>query len=293
MRIQLLILVVFMPSLLYAQTGSVAGHLIDTDGQPVVGASVVLQETIYGDLSDADGYYRLESVPVGTYRLHARAVRYEPVTQPVTVTAGDELVVDLILEEATYALDEVVVSDARLSPNKQNYFVLSKLPVAARDQPQTISAVDARLLRQQEALSIQDAIKNIPGAYAWATFGGVNNTFGARGYRGITYLKNGVQVSTTQPAVEGVESVQVIKGASAVLFGNVSPGGVINVETKRPGFTPGGRVGAQAGSYGLLRSTFDTMGDRSTTPGRSPTASMGSTSLRTVTGRVSGRTGCT
>ncbi|ACY49654.1 TonB-dependent receptor [Rhodothermus marinus] len=234
------------------------GRVLSATQQPVVGAHVFLEGTSYADLTDSLGAFRIQAPP-GAYRLVVQHVSYVLWSQPVTLHPGRQEVFP-VLEEATYVLGELVVSERRPSPNRQVLFTMSRLPVEVRNQPQTVSVVDARLLAQQEALTLHDAIKNIPGAYSWATFGNSNSTFGARGFRGITYLKNGVEVSTSMPAIEGAESVQVIKGASAIVFGLVSPGGAINLETKKPRFTPGGQVSLQVGSFDLYRAQFDTWG---------------------------------
>ena len=57
-----------------------------------------------------------------------------------------------------------------------------------------------------------------------------------------------------------VESVEVLKGSAAILYGMVEPGGMVNVITKQPLATPYYSVNQQFGSYDMYRTTADATG---------------------------------
>ena len=55
-------------------------------------------------------------------------------------------------------------------------------------------------------------------------------------------LKNGFRFNSGSiPEVSGLERVEYLKGGSALLYGNVAPGGILNLVTKTPQFTKGWR----------------------------------------------------
>ena len=62
------------------------------------------------------------------------------------------------------------------------------------------------------------------------------------------------------PEMSALERVEVLKGSSAILFGQVAPGGILNMVTKQPKFKSGGEVAMRAGSYDLYKPSFDIYG---------------------------------
>ena len=65
-----------------------------------------------------------------------------------------------------------------------------------------------------------------------------------------------------QPQIEpwGAERIEVLKGPASVLYGQVAPGGLINVVSKRPTFATGGEVQGQVGGYDFFQGAFDLQG---------------------------------
>lgn len=141
------------------------------------------------------------------------------------------------------------------------------MPLRPSEQIQSISIISDKSITEQGALTVTDAVKNVPGVTLFGSYGGVRESMSSRGYRGIPILKNGVRVDSdfrtgsALSEMQGVESIQVIKGSAAVTqgIGNDlgSAGGVINVVTKTPKFVNQGEVSLRVGSWGLFRPTFD------------------------------------
>lgn len=145
--------------------------------------------------------------------------------------------------------------------------VITRLPLKPRDQIQSISVVSHKVIEQLGGLTVTDVAKNIPGVTLFSSYGGGNESMSIRGYRGVPVLKNGVQMDSDFRTagmitdMQGVESIQVIKGSAAVTqgVGNGlgSAGGVINVVTKRPQFTNQTHIGFRYGSWDFYRPTVD------------------------------------
>ena len=202
------------------QLYSVKGKITDSHQNPVPNTSIQLVGTQIGTAADTNGSYELKNIPAGTYQLLVSSVGFNLVKKKIYLNGKETQVLNIQLTSNTKELAALEVA-----ANKKeivNLTQMVRLSVPLQDQPQTISVIDRDVMDQQGVTDLKEVIKNIPGVYNWATFGDASNSFGARGYRNITYLKNGVPIYNTVPEMDGIENVQVIKGASAILFGNVT-----------------------------------------------------------------------
>lgn len=145
--------------------------------------------------------------------------------------------------------------------------VITRLPLKTRDQIQSISVISYKVIENLGGLTVTDVAKNIPGVTQFGSYGGTRESMSIRGYRGVPVLKNGVQMDSDFRTgamltdMQGVESIQVIKGSAAVTQGIGdglgSAGGVINVVTKVPKFIDQTNVGFRYGSWDFYRPTVD------------------------------------
>ncbi|SKB93667.1 iron complex outermembrane recepter protein [Soonwooa buanensis] len=144
---------------------------------------------------------------------------------------------------------------------------ITRMPLKTRDQIQSISVISNKVIEDLGGLTVTDVAKNVPGVTLFSSYGGGSESMSIRGYRGVPVLKNGVQMDSDFRTagmitdMQGVESIQVIKGSAAVTqgVGNGlgSAGGVINVVTKRPQFIDQTNVGFRYGSWDFYRPTLD------------------------------------
>ncbi|WP_264523274.1 TonB-dependent siderophore receptor [Flavobacterium sp. N502536] len=131
------------------------------------------------------------------------------------------------------------------------------------DNPQTIQVIGSEIIEQQQAIRLSEVIKNANGVYVSSARGGAQESFFSRGYdmSANNMFKNGFRYNSGSiPEVSGLEKVEFLKGGSALLFGNVAPGGILNLVTKTPSFKSGGEIGMQIGSYAFYKPSFDFYG---------------------------------
>nr|WP_198999865.1 TonB-dependent receptor [Flavobacterium sp. ASV13] len=131
------------------------------------------------------------------------------------------------------------------------------------DNPQSIQVIGSDVIEQQQAIRLSEVIKNANGVYVGSARGGAQESFFSRGYDMSTnnMFKNGFRYNSGSiPDVSGLEKVEFLKGGSALLFGNVAPGGVLNLVTKTPSFKKGGEISMQMGSYSFYKPSFDFYG---------------------------------
>lgn len=132
--------------------------------------------------------------------------------------------------------------------------------------PQSLSVVSATEIRDRNARTLADVLSYTPGLTAQPrTFSSVADRFRIRGFdvepgtggllRDGMRLQNNSYDGTQEPF--GFERVDVVRGASSVLYGQLSPGGFINGVSKRPTDEPLREVGVEVGSHQRKQLTAD------------------------------------
>ncbi len=210
-----------------AQQGKVVkGVVKDMNGEPVIGANVVVKGTTNGTITDIDGNYSLEGVPAGAI-LQISYIGY--LTKDVTV--GNQSAINVILAEDTQSLDEVVVV---------GYGTMRKSDVTG-----SIGVAKGEDLTKNQNFS---ALENLRGKVSGVNIfsnssqpGAYNNRVIIRGMATINsssdplYVVDGVVMENfglVNP--NDIESMEVLKDASATaIYGARGANGVIMVTTKR------------------------------------------------------------
>ncbi|MFV8332135.1 TonB-dependent siderophore receptor [Flavobacterium sp. GSP14] len=157
-----------------------------------------------------------------------------------------------------------VLREVIITANKE------KKPVSAlrsglkpMDTPQSVQVIGAEIITEQQAIRLSEVIKNINGVYVGSARGGAQESFFSRGYdmSANNMFKNGFRFNSGSiPEVSGLEKVEVLKGSAALLYGNVAPGGILNMVTKTPSFKKGGEISMQMGSYSFYKPSTDVYG---------------------------------
>jgi iron complex outermembrane receptor protein len=166
---------------------------------------------------------------------------------------------DTVKNKKGQVLKEVIVT-----ANKE------KKPVSAlrsglkpMDTPQSVQVIGAEIIGQQQSIRLSDVVKNVNGVYVGSSRGGAQESFYSRGYdmSSNNMFKNGFRYNAGSiPEVSSLEKVEVLKGSAALLYGNVAPGGILNMVTKSPSFKKGGEISMQMGSYSFYKPSIDIYG---------------------------------
>lgn len=131
------------------------------------------------------------------------------------------------------------------------------------DNPQTLQVLGNEVIVQQQSIRLSDVIKNANGVYVGSARGGAQESFWSRGYdmSSNNIFKNGFRYNSGSiPEVSSLEKVEILKGSAALLYGNVTPGGILNLVTKTPDFKTGGEFNLQMGSYQFYKPSLDFYG---------------------------------
>jgi len=160
------------------------------------------------------------------------------------------------------AIEEVVI----VKKIQKGSVTAGKLPIKALDLPQAVAIIDRAILEQQQILRISDALKNTNGVYVSGASNASGNNQEEYGSRGFTFsggntFKNGIRFNGSLiPETASLESIEILKGSSALLYGNVAPGGILNLETKKPKFQTGGEISFRASEYDFYKPVIDIYG---------------------------------
>ncbi len=217
--------------------GAVSGKVTDISGTPLPGVSIVVKGTTSGTISDGDGNFRMNNVP-GNAVLVFSFVGMK--TQEVAV--GDQSVVNVTLKEESVDIGEVVAV---------GYGTMKR-----SDLTGSISSVSADDFKMQPMMRSTDALAaRLSGVQVTNTSGNPDASVkirirGANSINGGNdplYVCDGV-VGASMPAAEEIESIEVLKDASATaIYGSRGANGVILITTKK-------------GSVGKTRISFETFG---------------------------------
>src|ERR1700689_3250754 len=156
-------------------------------------------------------------------------------------------------DEGDRNLREVTVTGVRP-------LLTDKLPQDLQDTPQSITVVSEQLISAQGSTRLEDALKNVPGIPLNAGEGAARgDTVNLRGFSAFNdFFLDGIRDAAvyTRDSFD-LDSVEVVKGPSAILFGRGSTGGAINQVSKAPTPTPFASVLADVGTNDEYRVTTD------------------------------------
>ncbi len=257
-----------IPTLLAQEAIIVRGRVTDTQGNPLLGVSVILEGTTKGASTNEKGLYEIHRVPVGEQTFIFSSMGYQTVKQVFEVTpnpSGTHTHLNVSLQEEAQQLQEVEIIGRRESSYKNtSSFSGTKTATAIRDIPQTINYVTKEVILDQGASTVNDVVKNVSGVSQYTTY----NDFSIRGFRttgnrNSGNLLNGMRAQTSlwsASSLANIERVEVIKGPAAALFGNAAPGGIINRVTKKPLLQRLHTVSVNTGSWGTLKTYGDFTG---------------------------------
>jgi iron complex outermembrane recepter protein len=242
-------------------SGMITGKVITADNRPASYVTISLKENYRTTITDENGLFTLKNIKEGSYTLQVSMVGLKPQQQLIAVKKAEQTNVLITLNENVKQLGEIVITSGKRLNGKPAE--IGKISINPMDLPQALSVIGHGVIRDQQAQRLSDVIKNVNGVYLSSTRGNVQESFSARGYSFSSYnmFKNGARINAgAMPEMSSLERVEILKGSTAILFGQVAPGAVINMVTKEPKFKSGGEVSVRLGSYDLYKPAFDVYG---------------------------------
>ena len=258
----LFIIVLSYFSIQAQEKGTIRGKIISADGFPLNNISIKLEKTTVSNQTDKNGDFIFKNFPIGIHTITLEGIGLTKQSKEIKVIHNEVTIVEFTLIENINTLKEIVIK-IKESPNKKKETILSGLEIKPFDLPQSIQIIGNTTLFQQQTLRLSDVAKNINGVYIGSARGGAQESLWSRGYdmTANNMFKNGFRLNSgSMPEVAALEKIEVLKGGSALLFGNVTPGGILNMVTKIPQFKKGGEIALQMGSYSFYKPSADFYG---------------------------------
>lgn len=222
----ILAMVLFAVGFTMAQK-TITGTIKAANGEPVVGASVVVKGTTKGSLSDIDGNFSLD-VPANATTLVISSVGYTTVEAAI----GNESKINITLSDADAVLSEVVVTGTG-APTDKRRVPIDVQTLDAKALPQTPTAsLDQALVGKIAGAQIT-SVGGSPGQSAQILLRGINTI--NRGTQPMILL-DGVAIITDLVSVDLnlIERVEIVQGAAAAsIYGAQGANGVIQLFTKK------------------------------------------------------------
>ncbi len=222
-------------------TGSVAGFVTNSSGDMLIGASVMIEDTPFGSMTDANGEYYIPRLSPGTYTVTARMVGMGSLTKEgVTVVSGQITEIDFVLEESTSGETVIQVSDQR--------------SLILENVPSTIHVIGRAEIETMPVTGVLDIVKRQPGIMAQ---GGEIHVRGGRSGE-VAFLLDGVSMRSpvtnafvSSVPLSALSEASIITGGLSARYGNVMSG-VVNMVTKEGGSRYEGEVSIRHGDMSVF-----------------------------------------
>jgi iron complex outermembrane receptor protein len=233
------------------QTGRITGRVIDEmSQQAVANASIVVEGRALGTVTGNDGSFVLRDVPTGTHQLTATMIGYAPITQEVTVTAGETATVDFSLQIQALVMEDIVAT---------GYGTQERLAITG-----SVATIDAPEANVGVITNVNQMIDGrVSGVRITQNSGepGSGQQIRIRGGNSINassaplYVIDGIAISNVQTEANGIgvggspglarsplnllnpsdiETITILKDASAAaIYGSRASNGVVLITTKK------------------------------------------------------------
>lgn len=215
-------------------TGTIVGTVVDNDlGETLIGASVAVEGTTLGAVTDLDGHYEIKGVPAGARTLVVSYIGYatKRVTD-VAVVAGRSVTVDVTMTTGEVGLDEFVVETRALQNTEASLLASRQRSLAVSD------AISSEAIGRSGAANVADAMQRVTGA---SIVDGRYVVVRGLGDRYVSTQLNGAELPSADPSrrsfqMDLIPSALLDNVVTAKTFTPDKPGsfsgGAVDVTTK-------------------------------------------------------------
>jgi len=260
-RILLLLSFIFSVHLHAQQTGILKGNITDkSNKESLPGVTIQLLKNLSkGTFSDIDGNYQLE-LDSGYHQIIFAFVGLKSDTVLIHIAAGAVTEKSIQLTPISKMLETIVVSSGKFEQK------LEELTVS-------MEVIKPSLITNKNTTSIETAIEQAPGVSI------IDNDPQIRGGSGFTFgvgsrvaiVVDGIPLLSGDAGrpewsyipIENIEQIEIIKGASSVLYGSSALNGVISVRTAYPRSKPKTIINYSLGQYSLPNNPASNWYDKS------------------------------
>lgn len=248
--LQTLFFLIFLGNVALAQN-AIQGIVKDGSGDPVIGASVLVEGTTDFAITDDSGKFLIQSAKNYPFSIRVSFVGFKPVTRKLDGTGSGLLEFQL---EDDLVLSEVLITSRRREEEIQAV-------------PIPITIIGGAFLEETQAFNVNRLKELVPTVQLYSSnprnttlnIRGLGSTFGLTNDGidpGVGFYVDGVYYA--RPAVTtldfiDIEQIEVLRGPQGTLFGKNTTAGAFNITTRRPRFQPNASVESSFGNYGFIQ----------------------------------------
>lgn len=239
------IFILFTSYTFLSQEVTITGNVIDKkDLEPLIGVNVFNQNNI-GSVTNINGDYKIK-LPVGKHKVTFQYIGYQKTVKEIILKKNDSVVINISLNSINNELNEMVVS-------------ANKYEEKLGDVPVSMSIIKPSLIENKATRDAESIIEQVPGVQInenqASIRGGSGWSYGA-GSR-VLVMVDGMpmlggdanDIKWTAIPLENISQIEILKGASSVLYGSSALNGVINIRTQYPKDQPITKINISNGFY--------------------------------------------
>jgi iron complex outermembrane receptor protein len=221
--------VLFSAQLAFAQNGELVGTVTDVEtGDPIASVTVRVDKA-KGTITDAVGKYHI-TLPEGQHEIRFSSIGFKNQRDTVIIKVGGSLKLDVKLKSDVFKLSEVVsVSQYKKNASKET---VSTAVITQEQIKHTNSNDIGEVVNKTPGVLVQDGQISIRGGSSYSYGVGSRTTLLVDGLE-LSSADLGQTQNTLAP-LENTKQVEVIKGASSVIYGSSALNGIVNVITAWP-----------------------------------------------------------
>ena len=235
MKLNFTLFVLFFTSFIYSQTSIIKGTVIEEKtGQPLPGVTVTIKSINATSISDLNGNYIFRNLEVGKFDIECSAISFQTkLITEVETLKNDVIVLNINMEEASSALDEVVIKTTRMKAES-----IKTLLVMQKNSINVSDGISAETIRRTPDKNTSDVLKRISGASIqdnkFVVVRGLNDRYN-------TALLNGAPLPSSEPDRKAfsfdifpsnmIDNLVITKTATPDLPGEFA-GGIIQINTR-------------------------------------------------------------
>ena len=208
----------------------IKGVVMTANGEPLAGASIVVEGTNINCGSNSKGEFSLNVQKDKVYKLRVSYLGYTP--RSITVPASGHPPLKIKLQPSETALNELVVTGSRYERQLKDVPVITR--VISREEIETVNPVDFTTLLEYTLPGIQfyyNTMSQVPEI-----------TYQGMDAKAVLFLLDGERISGesgdsnidySRFNINDIERIEVVRGAASTLYDSRAIGGVINIITKK------------------------------------------------------------
>jgi outer membrane receptor protein involved in Fe transport len=232
-----LLLILFFSWNTFAQNGTVTGKVTDAkSGDALIGVNITAGKNEISTITDLNGSFELALTP-GNYTLTFTYIGYAEFIKTISIQSGEQIAVDVSMEEEAKNVlgDELVITGSLFQKKASEEVISIEVIQPKLIQNTNVTRID-EVVRRVSGVNVADGQANIRSGSGWA-YGVGSRVMMILDGQTILSPDRGDTKWSLLP-IETVGQIEVLKGASSVLYGSSAMNGTIHLQTIVPTSKP-------------------------------------------------------